>query len=301
MRFLVLGHAGFLGKHLVRALREDYEVFGLDLTTCGELPPQQEAALDICNTEAVMSWVVEHPPHVIINCVGKFGNEDLPALLEINCLAPLRIVKAMRGSEADCRIVLIGSAAEYGLTPGAEPLNESTPIAPASEYGLSKAAQTFCARMESVRGGVDVVLARPFNLLGPGLSPQLFFGSMVAQLRGIEAGKCSPVIKVGNLKTARDFLRIDDAARMLAAIALKGASGEEYNLCSGRAMTTEALLKMLIQASGLEVRLEQDPARVRRIDPPVVVGDVSKVQELHKALDARPIDPEFVAHCYHAT
>jgi len=104
----------------------------------------------------------------------------------------------------------------------------------------------------------------------------------------IEAGLRPPRISVGALDVARDFSDVRDIVVGYVLALTQGEPGEVYNLGAGRAHTVRQLLETLIAASGVEVEVEQDPARMRAVDVPLVIADCTR---LHRRTGWQPVIP----------
>src|SRR5262249_5360868 len=96
------------------------------------------------------------------------------------------------------------------------------------------------------------------------------------QLIDIERGAAEKIL-VGNLDAERDYTDVRDIVRAYRLLFEKGHSGETYNICSGVARSGHEILRQLGEASGLDPTVEQDPARVRPADNPVIFGDHQKL------------------------
>jgi len=120
---------------------------------------------------------------------------------------------------------------------------------------------------------------RPFNHSGPGQSSQFVLSSFARQIAEIEAGIRAPLLKVGNLESARDFLHVRDVVRAYGQAALQGRAGEAYNICSGKTWRIQQALDTLLQLSTCEIAVQQDPERMRPVDVPEVCGSHIKLTE----------------------
>jgi GDP-4-dehydro-6-deoxy-D-mannose reductase len=183
---------------------------------------------------------------------------------------------AQGGSQ--CRVIVPGSAAEYGRVSAPDlPLRETHLPNPVTAYGVAKVWQTTAVRHFASKG-VDCVIGRIFNILGPGIPETLSIGAFATQLRRISAGELEPEILVGNLKPRRDFVDIKDVCSALLALAELGASGEIYNICSGASVSMEQILSALIQRSGVDVRVTIDERRIKRADIDDIYGSNEKIR-----------------------
>src|SRR5262249_46791001 len=159
--------------------------------------------------------------------------------------------------------LLVGSAAEYGFVPhSALPVAESFAASPRTPYGATKFAQTQLA-LDAVRRGQRVIVARPSNLIGPGMPERSAFGNFARQLREIELGHREAVLRVGDLSADRDFIDVRDAVEIYLELALDTTFAGLVNVSSGELVNLRAALDRMIAAFGISVRVEQDPAQLR--------------------------------------
>jgi GDP-4-dehydro-6-deoxy-D-mannose reductase len=138
--------------------------------------------------------------------------------------------------------------------------------------------QDVLARQYYLSHGIDVIRARAFNHLGPRQSPLFVAANFARQIAEAEAGLREPVVRVGNLQAERDFTDVVDVVRAYALLMEKGRSGEAYNIGSGRSRSVQSLLDNLLELSSVQVRVEQDPARMRPSDVPIVYSDTTKLR-----------------------
>ena len=166
------------------------------------------------------------------------------------------------------------------------PLTEDSPLAPNTPYGTSKLAQEMVAITAWREHGMPAVVTRSFNHIGPGQSPAFAAASFARQLALIEAGLASPTIAVGNLAAERDLSDVRDTVRAYIALMARGGRAACYNVCSGRAVSVQALLDGLRARVRVPVEVAIDPARMRPVDTPVIVGSHARLSRRHR-LDAR--------------
>jgi GDP-4-dehydro-6-deoxy-D-mannose reductase len=173
----------------------------------------------------------------------------------------------------------VGSAAEYGPPAGSQPLAEDAPLRPATIYGASKASQAILLQSYA-DAGLAVFLARPFNLLGPGLPSNMAAAAFATQIVDREQGRAAGPLRVGNLAPRRDFLDVRDAVRAYQLIIQHGESGAAYNVCSGQPTSIQALLDLLLGMARCTVEVEVDVARFQANDVPVSIGDNRRLAAL---------------------
>lgn len=276
-RALITGASGFIGGHLSAHLTDlGVEVVG---AARGARPTDWTAEwrrLDVRDDAEGERALAEVRPDVVFHLAGVARSSSLAELLEGNVVGTQQLLAAASRSASAARIVIAGSAAEYGLAPLSElPLDEHGQLRPLTSYGISKCAQTLVA-LNAARAGADVVVTRTFNLVGPGEPSSLVCGSFASQIAAREAGLEHGPITVGNLDSQRDFLDVRDAVRAYVLVATNGAAGEIYNVCSGTPTRISDVLQMLTARSltPIDVRAVSDALHA---DVPVQFGDPSRL------------------------
>ena len=289
MHVLITGIAGFVGSRLARHLvaRGD-RVSGTYL----DVPPVFEGAAfdgiglyeaDVADRAAMERAVRAAGPDAIVNLAGLSHIGDswdwqlMPGYFWVN-VAGTENVMSVASAAGGLPVVIASSADVYGAVPEAEqPIRESRRIAPQTPYALTKAA---AERLAVAQGAVIV---RSFNLIGPEQSPKFAIPSWAAQLADIRKGKTEPVLEVGNLSTARDFVHVDDGAAAYRLLAEKGERGAVYNLASGKATRMREVLDRLIEISGIApatVDVREGAYPPRPFDIPHLSGDASRLRAL---------------------
>jgi len=152
-----------------------------------------------------------------------------------------------------CRLVAIGSAAEYGLAlHEAAVLNESHPRRPVSAYGKAKAH--LMDQVQTIHDqGADVLGLRLFSAAGPQMSPRSLWGAVEAQVR---AGKA--VIETRSLSGARDILAVREAAAIITALTLAPSRlPPVINIGAGAATPLRPLMHAVLRQHATALRLAE--------------------------------------------
>lgn len=273
MRALVTGAAGFVGPHLSRALEAcGDEVVGLD----------QSNGPDLLDGDRWVDTFQQHTPDVVFHLAGwsdVSGSWQHPArTFQINALGTLSVLEAARQAKVS-RVVLISSADVYGpVSPERQPITEIHPPQPRSPYGVSKQAAEALGLQYHRAHGLDVVIVRPFNHLGPGQGPQFAAPAFALQIAAAEADGGGEIAH-GDLSAKRDLTDVRDVVRAYRLLALGGEPGEIYNVCSGMAVAMADVLDMLVAQATVPIRRVLDPARLRPVELPVLQGSHAKLTE----------------------
>jgi GDP-4-dehydro-6-deoxy-D-mannose reductase len=280
---LITGAAGFAGSHLLDLLAGRHELAAWSRSS----PPADRRGMarwqqvDLLDRDATRAAVRTLRPSVVYHCAGTAhvaeSFTDTVTPLANNVLGTHHLFDALRRASLPCRIVLTGSALVYGRSD--EPLRETSSIAPASPYAVSKLAQEQLGLRALAEDGLSVIVARPFNHTGPRQKPSFMAPGVARQIATIERGDIEPVLRVGNLDAVRDLSDVRDVVRAYAALMESGTPGEVYNVASGAGHTMREVLEALVSRSSVPIRIDIDPARFRRNDTPVLVGDAGRLRE----------------------
>lgn len=273
-RFLVAGAAGFTGRHLCGLLRERG---GCDVVAAGRGPGIVDC--DFSDPNMVGGLLKKVLPTGIFHCIGSFTN-SWETDFHSNVTTTRSLLDSLRALGIECRVLLVGSAAEYGFAPGG-PVSETCPLRPASIYGLTKVMQSVLMDYYVRNHGVDIVMARTFNLFGPGCPPSLFPGRVSQQIERVRQG-LQETIRVRSLASLRDYLHVSDAVKAYVRIMEHGKRGEVYNVGSGSGVVLSDLMQDLLVPSGLSMsHVEILPGdEDAKPDIPAICADTAKLDAL---------------------
>jgi GDP-4-dehydro-6-deoxy-D-mannose reductase len=298
MRLLITGITGFVGSHLAEfALARGADVVGAlrwrsktehiehlrDRITLIESDLRDLFSVRALLEHARPDWVI----HLAAQSFVAASWQTPAETLHTNAVSQMNLFEAMRQLGSTARFLVIGSSEEYGLVyPDELPIRETNPLRPLSPYAVSKVTQDLMGWQYFKSYGMDIVRARAFNHSGPRRGEAFMTSNFAKQIAEIEAGLREPVIHVGDLKPTRDFSDVRDIVRGYWALLERGTPGEVYNLCSGQDRSVEWVLQFLLsRAKVTGVEIQQDLARLRPSDVPVLRGSAEKIE---KALGWRP-------------
>jgi len=285
VRALVTGIAGFVGSHLADHLvASGLEVHG---TAHPEHGKRNLTALegrvtlhlvDLRSYPAVREVLEATQPEWLVHLAARASVErawlDPEATLVDNTLMQLNVLRAVHELELATRILVVGSADEYGLvSPDELPIDEDTPLRPLNPYAVSKVAQDYLGYQYHLGRGLDVVRVRPFNQIGPRQSTGFVVPDFASQVARIEAGLSEPLLRVGNLSARRDLTDVRDMVRAYRLALERCEAGCVYNIGAERSYGISEVLETLLELANVSVRVERDPARMRPSDVPNMVCD----------------------------
>jgi GDP-4-dehydro-6-deoxy-D-mannose reductase len=283
VKALITGVRGFCGSHLVRRLRQEQnvEVAGLDTAAA----PLENMSLeryfqgDVRDSEAMAIAVRSFRPDWLFHLAGASALAGSEALIyEVNVTGTVHILEAVAVNAPDCSVLVLGSAAEYGpVEASALPIEEDAVCRPKGPYGISKYAATLASLDYSNRRGLKVVVARPFNIVGPGIPPTLVVGALIARAKRALLAS-DPVVKIGDMESERDFVAASDAADAYVRLLQGRFSGEIFNICSGRAYSIRHVAESLLANAPRHITLEVDPNLVSHSPIRCIYGSRKKAE-----------------------
>ncbi len=286
-RILITGACGFTGRHLIARLARERPsaIIGLDITEPGNSEPigWEYSQCDLTDADAVDRTVSTARPDTVFHLAGVVRAASRDAFYRVNVDGSANLWSAVRRTAerrgSPVRLITIGSAAELGFQGASRlPVTEEAVCAPRSGYGRSKWEATRRAIAQPADGPLRIVVARTFNLIGPGQDEGSAPGTFARQVLAVVAGQ-SKAVHCGNLEPRRDFVDVRDAVDAYVTLARSGRPGQIYNVCAGRSYRIGDLLKHLVDHCGGNIPVVPDPSRVRRDDLADIYGDRTKITE----------------------
>jgi GDP-4-dehydro-6-deoxy-D-mannose reductase len=287
---LVTGAGGFVGRHLLAALGA---AFPKSRIIGAGMPDEADLLLDVTNRVQVFDAFMKLQPDVCIHLAGiaaiGAARQDPGLAWAVNLHGALNVADAILANARQCRMIFASSAECYGASfRSGRKLDESAPLAPMNLYAATKAAADL-ALGALAPAGLLLLRLRLFNHTGPGQREDFVVPSFAGQIARIEAGLSAPEILVGALTPERDFLDIRDVcAAYVASVTQFDAipNNQIINIASGHAVRIGTILDMLISKASRDIKIRQDPARMRPVEIAHAAGDAALAAEV---LGWRPI------------
>ncbi len=283
---LIIGGCGFVGRYLAEHLKTNGDQVFVTKLPHEKIKTEEYGVydLDILDAEKVFSLLNHIQPDAIYHLAAQSSVAQSwknPGLtVDINIKGTLNILNSIRKLTYFPRILLVGSGEEYGrVLPEEVPIDEETLLRPGNIYAATKASQNMLGKIYTDAYGMDIIMVRAFNHIGPGQSEQFVVSDFCKQVATLERDQSLSVIRVGNLKAKRDFTDVRDVVRAYALLMESGNRGETYNVGSGKAVSIEEILKKIISISPGTIRVEVEEKRFRPIDVPIIEADIRKLQE----------------------
>jgi UDP-glucose 4-epimerase len=288
MRIVVTGANGFVGGHVARKLAREHEVLAVDNLRYGpwrfaaaELATFTPDTTDLRDRDRTRKVLESFKPEAIIHLAAIHfipECEQLPdEAVSINVQATVNLLLACPVS---CRFVHTSTAAVYAPLETAH-REHADPIGPMDVYGYTKLHSEDMVRYFTLRNGMESVIVRLFNVIGPGETNPHVLPEIVKQLKTGER-----TLQLGNVSPRRDYIYTDDVAAGFIAAAtlpLNAATAREpvvVNLGTQTSYSVQDLVDRLSSIIGEKITVEVDPARVRKVDRPELLADNTKIKTI---------------------
>ncbi len=291
-RVLITGGNGFVGQWLTHAMLErGWMVFPgvidwpprAPLLTADERKAVHWTMLDIRSDEEVARALDASAPDYVVHLAGiafaPEANASPVRAFEINALGAMRLLTRLAATgAAGVRVLVVGSAEEYGQQPATEyPIAETATLRPLTPYAVAKAAQEMIAQQAFRGSGVQAVCTRSFNHSGVGHGESYLLPTLVR--RALELPReGGAVLRIGNATVIRDYLHVLDVVDAYLRLLEQGEAGEVYNVCSGQGISVRDLAARVLERTGVAAEIVTEPSLQRAIDVPVLVGDNAKLR-----------------------
>lgn len=275
-RVLVVGASSATGVHLCAELERGCAGTLYRASRVSRPGDPRALAADLRDARATRAMVDAARPTLIVHLAA--ARADPHDCRRVNVDGTRHLLEAAAAQSAPPAFFFVSSSAVYGAG-GSSPLPETAPLRPVGPYGATKAEAEALVRDFSGREGLDSIIARPFNLVGPGLRRGTAPADFAQRLREIQEGRAFASLRVGSLDTVRDFVDVRDAVRAYLALASSDVSdGSTFNVATGVGVSIGFLLTKMIERAGVSVEIESQngvPSGVA-----VQFGDASALREV---------------------
>jgi GDP-4-dehydro-6-deoxy-D-mannose reductase len=289
-KILITGINGFVGRYYLEyldSLGKQIQVVGIVRNQINTNFKFKNIKIDIeeadlNNRLRIQDILAHHRPYFILHLasdssVSYSWKYPIDSFLN-NTNIFLNLIESVRILNLQSRVLSVGSSEEYGVVDvDSLPLKESAKLNPVSPYAVARVSQELLSKVYVEGYGLDIVMTRSFNHIGPGQREQFVVSSFAKQVAQKKIGIIE-TITTGDLSIIRDFLDVRDVVKAYHILLEKGNKGEVYNICSGVGSSLEDLLKNMCLVSGLPFEAKTNEAFIRPNDNPIIIGDCSKIR-----------------------
>lgn len=293
-KYLITGYSGFVSHHFLNyleSLKEDCFVLGVDInnptfdTSIYQYAKCSFQQVDLLNKDQVSELLNSFQPDYILHLASyssvAYSWKNPVSAFVNNSNIFLNLVDQIRLLGLPCRVLSVGSSEEYGnITEELLPLHEELPTQPISPYAVARVSQEMLSKIYADSYGVDIVLTRSFNHIGPGQKEIFVISSFAKKLVEIKKNPASADnITVGNIEVIRDFVDVRDVAKAYYLLLHNGRKGQIYNICSGVGYSLKEILMQMMSILELDVKIVIDDQLIRPDDNKIIIGSNNKIYQ----------------------
>ena len=291
-RYIITGVSGFVGKYFIKYLNANIrqsEILGIDIRPL-EINPDNYEHLkfkfersDLKDKDTLCKLIYNFRPDFILHLAsyssvaGSWKSPNTSFLNNVNIF--LNLIESVRMIGLKCRILSVGSSEEYGSVKIEDlPLKESNQLNPSSPFGVARVTQELLSRLYADVYGLDIVITRSFNHIGPGQNENYAVASFAKQLVEVRKNKLNEFLSAGDVSIVRDFIDVRDVVCIYHKLLLNGKKGEIYNVCSGYGVSLRNIIQMICEILEVNISIKQDLKLKRPKDNPVIIGCNEKIK-----------------------
>lgn len=284
-KILITGVNGFVAKYFVEYLNKndtDFNILGLGTSLNTELDIDYKQA-DLTDGQKIYKILEDFKPDYIlhlasISSVSQSWVKPVESFVN-NTNIFLNLIESVRKLNLNPRILSIGSSEEYGnYLPEKMPLKEVYELHPNNPYSVARVSQEMLSKLYADNYGLDIVMTRSFNHIGPEQKDIFVVPSFVKQLVEMAQNPCEKTLHVGNIEIIRDFLDVRDVVDAYYKLLINGQRGQVYNVCSGYGIKLKDLIEIITRILKVDVKIEIDSSKIRPSDNHIIIGDNSKIK-----------------------
>lgn len=291
---LITGFSGFVARHFIEYVAKicsSVRVVGIDINeptySLKEYEPNVTIdfyCVDMLNKQELKTIFDDHSPEYVLHLAAyssvAYSWKHPSKSFMNNSNIFLNLIEVVRDCNIKCRILSVGSSEEYGLVKLEDlPLRENQSLTPLSPYAVARVSQELLSKVFSDAYGLNIILTRSFNHIGPRQDERFVIPSFIKRIRDAkERGEADGCIEVGDLSIVRDFVDVRDVVRAYYMLLKKGHVGEIYNICSGVPVKLSRIVELINELLETNVSTMVNSDFVRPQDNPIIVGSPFKIE-----------------------
>jgi len=292
-KFLITGISGFVGQHFIDYLEDnkiEAQIMGVDLE---ENIPERSYTyvsqgfkkIDLLSGQDIERVLFEFKPDYVLHLASyssvAFSWKEPVQSFQNNMNVFLNLVETIRRLGLNTRMLSVGSSESYGnINRDHLPLVEDSPLDPVSPYAVARVSQELLSKVYAKAYGIDLIITRSFNHIGPGQKDIFVIASFARQIMELKKrGEKRGVLTTGDLDIVRDFLDVRDVVRAYYLLLTRGIKGRVYNVCSGQGCALRELVESMAVIAGIEITTKLNPAFVRPTDNKIIIGSSKRIYD----------------------
>jgi len=292
-KYLITGFSGFVSRHFCEYLERnkinafikgiDVQDHDLNFDNYKYLSFDFEK-IDLLFVNEIERVICDFKPNFVLHLASyssvAFSWKAPIVSFNNNTNIFLNIVETIRKLNLDTRILSVGSSEEYGnIIEGNLPLREDTPLNPTSPYAVARVSQELLTKVYVKGYGLDIVLTRSFNHIGPMQKDIFVIASFAKQLVMLKKSGCSDGNLIsGDISIIRDFSDVRDVVFAYYLLLHNAEKGEVYNVCSGKGISLGEIISIMADILNVKVTVTVDEKLIRPDENKIIIGCNEKIK-----------------------
>ena len=268
-KIIVTGGSGFIGSNLVNFLiKKKFFVINIDKLTyssnnlVSKFKSKKNYLLiksDINNQSKLIEIIKKHKPKAIFNLAAEthvdrsidnpknFINSNITGTY--NLLEALRFLKKKK---IKTKLIHISTDEVYGDISKNLRSDENYKYSPSSPYSASKAGADHLVMSYIRTYNLEALISNCCNNYGPFQFPEKLIPKIIVNIFNKK-----PLPIYGKGKNSREWIHVEDHCEALFTLYLRGKSGENYNIGSGKNLNNLELAKKILKTCNiLKLKIE---------------------------------------------
>lgn len=291
---LITGFSGFVARHFVEYIASQCKkvhIIGIDinkpffsLDTYSQNIKIDFFCVDMTNKEELKVVFRKYTPDYVLHLAAfssvAYSWKYPSASFLNNSNIFLNLIEIIRDYNIKCRILSVGSSEEYGRVNAEDlPLREKQDLKPLSPYAVARVSQEMLSKIFVEAYGLNIVLTRSFNHIGPGQDQRFVVPSFINRILEIKrSGNISGTIETGDLNIIRDFVDVRDVVKAYYMLLKNGKTGDIYNVCSGMPVALGRIVEIISDYFEMTITTKINLDYVRPQDNQIIVGSPFKIE-----------------------
>ena len=278
MKVAVTGATGFIGRHVLSELstRAGLEVVATSRgggDSLQLLPSVRYVRLDIGAESTRDAYNQLGRPDIVIHLAWA-GLPNYRSLHHFESELPKQYAFLLSLIEEGLPSLFVsGTCYEYGMRCGE--LHESLTPRPTNPYAYAKNALREQLEFRRSVSKFDLTWARLFYTYGDGQAPTSLYSQLVAAIERRDA-----TFKMSGGEQLRDYLRVEEVARLIVDLAIRRSGAGVVNICSGRPTSVRSLVEQWVSEQRSSISLDLGQFPYPDYEPMAFWGSVGKLEAL---------------------